>query len=345
MRCLINYIGIAGAPNQTPESGEYINRLQPGLPLEAMVKVTEPERESFLEAWSDIQKRSSMRFNTRIITAAQKKYKIQTIQRSVDLLKAIDKTAITASNAKWRGFTIELTLDKSQLIVYSALQTIYIQTIRLYRTEATAAVQGAIFDLQSGEQLAEFEVPSIAAAGWTNVKIEQRFSSNRVFVAVDATLVDGVELSILPTVVDAFRSCTCDHFGSYAYSNIRGAQSLTLSDEVTDDDLTYGSNTYGMSAVFSVQCSYEPLVCNNKNVFLLAWSYLLAWEILWTRINSSSINRWTIGIDKKRAEQLMSEMDTLFEAEVSTVFDGINMDLNDACLECNATFTYQPSRL
>lgn len=345
MRCLINFIGIQGLPGQNPESGEYINRLMPGLPLEAIVKVTEADQITVLEQWADIQNRASKRFNTRVISELQKRYQIRTIQRSIDLLKVVDKASVTPAAAKWRGGTIELTPDEDQRIVYSALQSIYIQEIKLYRTEATAEIPGAIFDTQTGEQLATFTVPAGTEAGWTRVKIEKRFSVNRVFFSIDATLVDGVQLDLTQATIDAYTSVANEFMGSGHYSRLRGAQSLTTSDEVTDDDLTYGMNTFGLSAVFSIQCSYEPLVCQNRGVFLLAWAYLLAWELLWTRINSSQINRWTIGIDRKNAEKLMSEIDTLFEEEMKTCFDGINLDLNDACLVCNAPYTYQQSLL
>lgn len=345
MRCLIDYIGIFGAPGQTPESGEYINRLIPGLPMESIVKVTEADQGTFLEAWADIQNRAAKRFNTRVINEAAKRYQIRNIQASVDLLKKIDATNVTSSTAKWRGGTIELTPDKSQLVVYSAFQCIYIQELRLYRTGATAAVDGAIFDEYTGEKLFEFEIPLTTAAGWTRIKIERRFQSLRLFFAYDATLVDGVELSIIPAIASSFNSCACEIYGDGGYATIKGAQSLTLSDEVTADDLDTGTNTYGLSAVFSIQCSYEPLICQNRAVFLLAWAYLLAWEILWTRINSSTINRWTIGIDRKKAETQMAEIDALFENEMATTFDGIQLNLDDSCLGCNAPITQQYSRL
>lgn len=345
MRCLINYIGIKGAPLAEPESGEYINRLIPGLPMEAMVKVTTADQGSFLEAWNDIQKLASKRINTKIISEFQKRYQIQTIQRSVDLLKAVDKTETTAAAAKWRGFTVELTPDKTQVIVYSALQCIYVQSLRIYRNESGPAIDGAIFDLHTGEKLKEFEFPEVTTAGWTTVKIEERYTAYRLFCAYDATVLDGTKLDITASALGEFSACACDIFGDGAYSQIRGAEADNLSDEITDDDLDTGLNTYGLSGIFALQCSYEPVVAQNREIFLLAWAYTLGWGILWTRINSSTINRWTIGIDKKRAEELMTELEVLFDQEIQIVLDGVQLNLQDCCLECNAQITTRPSLL
>lgn len=345
MRSLIDYIGIAGAPTPAPESGIYINRLLPGLPIEAMVKVTEAEQGSFVEQWNDIQTLAAKRFNTKAIVEFQKKYQIQSLQRSIDLLKHIDKTETTAAAPKWRGFTIELTPDKDQLVVYSALQCIYVQSLRLYRNEAGGAIDAAIFDLRTGEKLKEFQFPAATSAGWTTVKIEERYTAYRLFCAYDATLLDGTELDITPSVASQFSACACEYFGSGAYSRIQGAEASSLSDEITDDDLDTGLDTYGLSGIFSIQCSYEPLVSQNRELFLMAWAYQLGWGILWTRINSSTINRWTIGIDKTRAEELMTDYEVLFAEELTAVIDGIQMNPEDICLECNAQFTYRRSLL
>lgn len=345
MHSLIDYIGIKGAPLPTPESGEYINRLLPGLPMEAMVKVTDADQESFLEQWQDIQKLAAKRFNTRIISEFQKRYQIYTLQRSIDLLKAVDKTETTGAAPKWRGFTIELTPDKEQLVVYSALQCLYVQSLRLYRNEAGAAIDGAIFDLRTGEKLKEFEFPAATAAGWTTVKIEERYTAYRLFCAYDGTILDGTTLDITASVLGEFGACACELNGDGCYSRLQGAQADSLSDEITDDDLDTGLNTYGLSGIFALQCSYEPVVAQNREIFLLAWAYTLGWGILWTRINSSTINRWTIGIDKKRAEELMTELEVLFDQEIQIVLDGVQLNLQDCCLECNAQITTRPSLL
>lgn len=346
MRSLINYIGLRGAPSQNPASGEYLNRLLPGLPLEALVQVTEADQATFLEAWSDIQNRAAKRFNTEVIRAFDSRYRIRHLNNSVDLLKVIDKTNNqTAAAAEFRGLVIELTPDKEQLVQYSALQTIYVQTVRLYRKAATAAVSGKIFDLLTGEELSEFTVPANTAEGWTNITIEEYFSAQRLYIAFDATLINSVELNITESQLANFGTCAGEYFGAGTYTNLRGGVTSGLGAEIYDDDVTRGSNTFGLSAIFSVRCSYEPVVEQNKSLFLMAWAYLLGEEMLFTRINSSQINRWTIGIDKERAKELIAELQDRFSTEIRTVIDGINLNLADACLDCNDTFTYRESRL
>lgn len=335
MKSLIDYIGIKGAPDQSPESGEFINRLLPGLPMESMVKVTEEDQVTFLEAWADIQKYASKRFNTAFISEMQKRYKINTIQRPVDILKVIDTTNNqTAAAEKWRGFTIELTPDDDQLIVYSAFQSIYIQHLRLYRKEATAAVPVSIFDMITGEKLAEYEFPATATAGWTQIKVEERFNAYRLFVAFDSTDVNCVHLDLNPRVTGALAEEVSSLFGAHAYTAIKGAQT-DRTPEVFDTDITKGLNTYGLSGTFAVQCSYEPIVKQNREVFLLAWAYLLGHSIIWFRLNSSRINRWTIGIDKEKGLVLQDEFEALFNQELTSCLDGINLEQTDACLQCN----------
>ena len=297
-----------------------------------------------MEAWADIQKHAALRFNTAVISEFQKRYQIRNIQRTADLLRIIDKTDNqTAAAAKWRGFTIELTPENTQLLVYSTLQAIYIQNVKLYRKEATAAVDGAVFDLLTGERIYQFTIPANTTAGWTTVKIEQRFAAYQVYVAFDSTAVDCVELDINESATSAFNGCAAEYFGDGCYTRLRGAESDDKSTEVSNTELTKGNNTYGLSGVFSVVCSYEPVVESNKQTFLLAWAYNLATSLLWFRLNSSTTNRWTLGIDKEKGEKLMAEMESLFQQEMATTMDGISLDLDDSCLECNEPFTHQIS--
>lgn len=345
MDCLIDFIGIEGCGSASSESGEYINRLLPGIPLESIDKIAQADQITYNGVWEDVQNRASRRFEADVIRAFQERYQVRNITESFDLLKFIDTTSTTAAAAKWRGFTIELIQANNYRWVQSALQFIRLQSIRLYRSAVTAAVNGRVFNLETGEVLYSFTVPANTAAGWTEVSINQSFFAYRVFVAFDSTAVIATELDIQSDVINKFHGCACDFFHEDCQAAIRGAESASLSSEVKDSDITTGDNLYGISAVFSLGCSYHAVVCQNKMQFLMPWAFILGRELMWERVNSSRINRWTIGIDAEKAKKQMADFDEAYKQELMTVIEGITLDQMDCCLQCNAPVQYRESMM
>ena len=303
MNCLPDYIGIEGCSETTSDSGYYINRLLPGITLESIDKIAQADQVTYKGVWDDVQARAALRFEADVIRAFQSRYQIRNISQSIDLLKFIDAVNNqTAAAAKWRGFTIELVAANQYRRVQSALQCINIQSVRLYRKAVTAAINGKIFNLETGEVISTFTIPVNAAVGWTEVNINLRVFAFRVFVAFDSTAVNCVELDIQSDVINKFASGVCDCFGD-CEAAIRGAESSSLLTNVTDADITDGNNLFGFSGVFSVGCSYNAVVCQNKSQFLMPWAFILGRELMWERVNSSRINRWTIGIDAEKAKK------------------------------------------
>lgn len=344
--CLNDYIGIQGCANATSDSGEYLNRLLPGITLENIDKIAEADQVTYLGVWTDVQKRSWKRFQNELIRGFQNRYQIQSIQKSVDLLKFIDTSADqTLAAAEWRGFTVELTPLNTQIWAASDLQMVYVQSLRIYRKAVTVAAIGKIFDLVTGEVLHTFTIPVNTVAGWTTISIEQYFLAYRLFMAYDATAIESVSQVLNADTINHFHDCGCDFYYNGFNGGIRGAKTASLLATVTDDDITTGSNIYGLSGVFSIQCSFNALVCNNKESFLMPWAYILGAELMWERQYSGRISRWTVGIDKEKAKELQREFESRFFKEIETVIAGISLNDSDVCLECNAPIQYVESTM
>ena len=94
------------------------------------------------------------------------------------------------------------------------------------------------------------------------------------------------------------------------------------------------NESYGLSVVYGVRCSYETLVCNNKDQFYLAWLYLLAIQLTIQRQFSNQINRWTL--NQKEAEDLRIYFEMEYQRILKQTCDSINLSLRDCCLECDA---------
>lgn len=343
LSCLIDHIGIEGCSQDTPVSGLYINRL-PGIELKALDKVATNDQANFTGVWDDVQERAVRRLRNEANAEFKKRYKLKTITQSVDVEKKIDASTTTASAASYRGYVLELNKEEHNYVA-SNLQGIYIQTLPLYLSGAVNTTV-KIWDLDTKTEL--FTLAVTGALGWNTVRVDETFTARRIYVAYDATNVTSVEQDItkLRQAVLYHNHETEDeyHCLCYSWSNlnieIRGATS-TIADKFT---ITYGEDTFGLSGIFSVLCSYDALICNNLTVFETALWYLLASEFCFERQFTSRINEYT-AFDKNKAKDLKEEYEKRYMDELEVAIGGIDLDLRDLCLVCNDQFRHADARI
>ena len=329
MECLIDYIGLKGCGNEQPDSGLFINELY-GVQFESIQKIADSEQKTFAGVWADVQKRGVNKLSTAVTNWFRTKYQIKTISESFDLGKKIENTTLAGAN-EYRGFAIELQPENA---FNSNLANTYVQTLQLYLS-APANTTVKIFDLDLGSEL--FSVGVTGVAGWNLIKVNQNFSANRIFCGYLATVIASVKLDISEQLSNDF-GCFCnDYFNCEA--RVRGG---ILESPFTDYEASY--NTHGFTGVFGARCTYNNIVCNNKDVFKLALWYLFGHELMCERIYTPRLNRFTT-IDLEKAKQLRDEFKNEFERELSNAIQGIKLNVNDCCLECDAIITYKESRM
>lgn len=76
MYCLENYIGLKVCGNETSDSGQFINSL-PGVSLESIDKIAEPEQITYRGVWNDVQTEAWSRFYVDVINELSKCYSLQ----------------------------------------------------------------------------------------------------------------------------------------------------------------------------------------------------------------------------------------------------------------------------
>lgn len=318
MRCLTDYIGILGCGSTTPESGLYINTL-PGVSLRQIDQIADEDQITYQGVWDDVQERAVRRFETKVKAELSKRFKITTIQDVVDITKNLETTT-TANAAKLRGFIIDLDNFVSENhFVVSNFQRIYIQQLFLYLTGAVNTTV-YLFDAVKGTQLDSYSVTG--AAGWNTINVNEAYTARKIFACYDATNVTGTD----NLIEKGFSCCECE-------INIEGAES-NIAATVKESDLTKGENGYGLSGIFSSQCTYDSLVCNNKNIFSTAFWYLLGAELMSEVIYTSRLNQYTT-IGAQKAKELRLEFEERFKEELTSAVEGVNVNTYDCCLECN----------
>ena len=356
LNCLKSHIGVEGCTVTTPNSGLFINQL-PGIELKMIDKLADEQQVDFNGVFDDIEERAVRRLKTDVNAEFKKRYKIKNITQSIDMEREIDTSSTTATGTFLRGFTLEL--DRSDdNFAFSNLETIYIQTLSLYFT-STNATTIRIFDIVTGTELFSQAVPAPASIGWTVIDIYQTFSERRIFVTYDATNLTGVSFDVVNLRNAINRSqdgCTVACFscgGSNRNAELRAGQA-TIATTIQESDITFGDDLFGLSGVWSVMCSFDSLVCNNKEAFTTALWYLLGIEMMNERLYSSRLNEFT-AFDRNKAKELRNMYEVKYrggtideiehEGELTMAIDGINLNLNDYCLICYENVRYEEAKI
>ena len=343
--CLKDYIGVQGCAVTTPDSGVFINQL-PGIELEMIDSLADEQQVDFNGVWDDVQERAVRRLKTDVNAEFKKRYKLKNITESINMARIIDTTSTTVGAAQYRG--VALTLNRSdENFAYSNLQTFYIPDISLYFTSLNATTI-KVFDLRTGTELYTKAVVAPAATGWTTIQINETFTSRELFIAYDATNLDSVlqDLTKLKNAVNRSQG-GCTYYccgGGNANAELRGATS-NISALVTESDLTTGDNSFGLSVKWSVVCSFDTFVCQNKEPFLRSLWLLLGIELSRERRFTSRLNEFT-AFDNNTAQELMKMFeieyrggvidDIQYEGELFMAIDALNVHNSDYCIECNS---------
>jgi len=164
--------------------------------------------------------------------------------------------------------------------------------------------------------------------GWNLKAVEKRYATNILRVVYDSTLIDSAEHQ-LPFNYN-FWGGYCGAYG-YGSAQLYGTNLPTPTENTPQG--TY--NTYGVSGVIAIVCTYDAPVCNNKQHFKNAWWYLLGCEFMRERLYSDSINRWTT-VDRNKAEQLLQVYEADYQQAMIQSVEGFPIDTADNCIDCAA---------
>ncbi len=352
MDCLRNLINVDWCGQDAtllPVSGQYlsINSL-PGISFKKITMLADAEQRSWSGVWDDVTLRASRRFALDVRQQMNKRYKLRTATESLTLGNIIDLTNTTNTATQYRGFVIELN-GTSDEYVSSNLQMISIERLNYYHNEiAQAALQFKVFDLDTGSELDSFTRDVVP--GWNVINYKKKFNTlateypRRIFVCFAGGTNDS-PTQTLPYNLD------------YAYLGgsaiIRGG-TATVASTIAYDDVTTGTNIYGLSAILTIGCSWEGVICTNTEAFETAFWYLCGIELMNEQINSERLNQFTT-INLAKAKDLRAYYEVMYmggtadgvlhEGALIQAIDGLTMELDDDCLDCGERILIKESRL
>ena len=346
-----------------------------GMEFEQIEKISSPEQGGYAAVWDDVQNRAVRTFRRDVIgqfnNRAQEAYKLKQVVQTVDMSKYLDivQEPTTNSYPNWYGHTIELNNQDDQCVC-SNMQTIYVQEINYYITGSSPTpVDLAVIDADLGNIL--WEVSVTGQAGWNKQVVEMEFwDSRRVFVVMNGDMSTFASQNISDfNLMGFYQDLACgDCAGVSGYGfwfNGWGACDCTSQVQGVvysgnPQTPAYGLNIFGVSAVFSIRCSYGGVICKNKDHFADAWKLCLALEMLNQRIYTSRLNRWTT-VDIDKAKELMAVFEAQYrggkavndkgevfgreyEGALESAVRSIYLNTSDCCIQCDSDYVWRESQ-
>lgn len=321
MNCLQNRIGIKGCGTTEPAGG-YVHTM-PGLSSASFEKIANSEQVTGLEVLSAVEGTAIKTFRTSLTSKLASKFKLKRLQESVDLKKLIDTTTTTSGANEWRGFVLDTVPERSEDgYVRSPLHCFHIQSFNLYSPAVESNVEVAVFDLQTGTKV--FTSTQNLVIGWNLITVNEYFSYPRIFCAYDSNSINSVTQELIENCCACIDNCC---------GTIKGAKSTKTS---TVTDVTEGEDIYGLSAIYSLQCKFDALVCNNLDLFGDAYAQCFASSYCLYALHTKRHNEHTL--NKDEINELKDYYDLEFQKKLQEAVDGIELD-QDCCIECSAPIT------
>lgn len=79
-------------------------------------------------------------------------------------------------------------------------------------------------------------------------------------------------------------------------------------------------------------CDYTTMICENRDILIQAWKYLLGVHLMIFQLNSDRLNRYTT-VDKKQAEELKNYFQIEYEKALN---QGVRlMNTESCCMACS----------
>jgi hypothetical protein len=323
MGCLNDYIGIrwCGGSASAPSS-LYINDL-PGLSIKQFNSITDEENGTFLSVWNTVQNRAERRFALDVREAMGAKYRLKSLAQGVNLGKVlVDGQPVSVTQTP--KMYIELDSNYTSEYSPSPLLQIHIQTISYYCGDSDDI--GLPYNITFGDSDTNTNFFGISKTiyqeEWNDFEINQTFN-------VTATQAQTLKMFIAASVANTpFQTVLVQLPNNIQNSQCCGA-SVYGGLSVSNEKLSY---TYGFTATFNVTCSWEGLICQNKNLFSRAFWYLCGIEFLTELIYSTTLSKWTT-IGMNQMKDLRAEYEVEYQKSLKQVADGMYLDC-DCCLDC-----------
>jgi hypothetical protein len=309
MPCFDGYIEIDRST--TSRSGLYGSDL-PGVEISMLHGLTKEDQDDYQEFWSMIVSRAWNNMVSDISIALQSKFLVDS-----KLLSRV--TSSFKDNANQRSGLAGVKLH-FELPRYAR---IHINTIEIFSEQSYSSPDANfwIYDTdENGEVL--YEGGHELESGRNTIYVNQEFDVDDLFIAFDPE-----QISIRETENKYYNEGFYNNWGLVTCTFPCWPYSDRYTGTVTQH------NGGGLNITYSVVCSVEKFVCQNINLFKMAFWYRIGVELMDEALLGNKLNRFAT-ITSERAAERSGYFGTKYSNNLSESIKAHNIHEDPICFKC-----------
>jgi len=312
MDCL-KIIGLRGICDA--ETRLVVNDL-PGISLKMVSNLTDDQKASFADVWESVQNNAVNEVMADLLPHLAKYMRPDTLIDNYQTSYIDTPYQDVDASAEWKGVALEHWGSKYARFV--------INDVQLY-ADSAGSYNVKIFDYNDGRELDAFT--GTLAAGLNTITINKSYDiqgqKKRLFIAYDGTSINSKKTAMLP----------------YSFTNIQGGK-VALATTPIRENIDFGSNTFGLSVNFNLECSLELFACQYRELLKQALWYKHGDSLLMFRLASDRINQYTL-VGTEQAKELRELYHAKYEKSLNAVLDSISAKAGDDCFICDNQRTFK----
>lgn len=318
--CLDNFIGIRGLKNDvTPESGLYINDLQ-SVSIKLLANLATEEQKNFKGVYNEITTRALNEFEADVMNKAQKFFKTNVVLENNKSGYYPEPYETEAASAFYKGVSIELRDNISKYL------SVYINTAQIY-LDSAGTKEIRIYNTLDGKIL--HSITFEGSVGMNRVAINKSIltygQNTNLFVCYDGT---------------ATASIKTDNIGDSSVAIVQGAKCSTGS-SVIDANLDFTGDSAGLVVDYNIKCDLSEFICSNRDAFKFALWYKYGSAIMFDRLDSDRLNKFTLNKTAAEKKELYNFYETKYDESVESVIKSLNTSQDPYCFACNKKRQYK----
>lgn len=318
--CLYNLVSLRGVCETDDPNTLFVNDL-PGVDLDLFENLTSPAFKTKAEVFSRIEKTAIHRLYNSVNDKLSGRFEIRSIVSGVEtgvwrqpfsLLQA--ENNLTGVYIDLRGSrNLHLTLDHVKLYVGNPSGFPINSAIHIY-------------DLETGQKVGE-QAFTASQEGFIRVEINKRYLAKRIFVCYDSSEIQSYR-------TDEHTSAYLERFyNNYACSlSGSGVARIAKGQQMIYDNVSF-EGTSGMIANYTVGCSLENWMCENRERLRQPLLYLMGIELAENLIVSPRVNEGTL--DSDRVDGIAAYCNTQFNSSLDSFLRGVRID-DPICTKCKS---------
>lgn len=214
--------------------------------------------------------------------------------------------------------------------------SIYISSVSLF-IDFTGDVDIKVYDLTQNKVIDTIQVSAVAGE-IVQVDIHKEYQTNgqtlNLFFAYDASSISSYQTNTFSPGYIGYTSCRgCarrrDAVNEYIYAY---QKTLPLNTPAIQQNLQQSNSTGGISLTYSVACSLEKWICQNRVGFAMALLHRAGMELIKEFLISNRINS-LVTLKKDDAEKLSLDFQAEYDKSMDNVLKNMRIP-NDICFKC-----------